>query len=134
MLNETIYITKIDRYIVKTQQVFIVNDNYIVVTDNYIPSHVYLHLTFDRSLESNKKGKWSDSKTTTGNICLASYSLAPDSRRKISITIDPLYKEISASVKCPLSKIRKLNPHIKLFNQRLSQAVSPHSESSSVSS
>ena len=133
MLNETIYITKIDRYIVKTQQVFIINDNYIVVTDNYIPSHVYLHLTFDRNLESNKKGRWSDNKTTTGNICMASYSLTKTSKQLV-ITINPLYKDISAAIKHRSSKVRKLNPHIKLFNQRLSQAVSPHSESSSVSS
>lgn len=133
MKNEMIYITKIDRYIVKTQQVFIINDNYIVVTDDHIPTHVYLFITFDRKLESGKKGKWSDNKTTTGNICLASYSLAPDSRQ-ISIKIDPLYKDISAHIKRHQSIVRKLNPHIKLFNQRLSQVVSLHSESSSVSS
>ena len=133
MLNETIYITKTDRYIVKTQQVFIINDNYIVVTDDYIPTHVYLHLTFDRWLESNKKGRYSDNKTTTGNIYLASYSLAQDSR-KISIKIDPLYKEISATVKWRNSLVRKANPHIKLFNQRLSQIVSHPETSSSDSS
>ena len=133
MLNETIYITKTDRYIVKTQQVFIINDNYIVVTDDYIPTHVYLHLTFDRRVESNKKGRYSDNKTTTGNICLASYSLAPDSR-KISIKIDPLYKEISATVKWHYSNVRKANPHIKLFNQRLSLIHPSHSSISSIQS
>ena len=133
MLNETIYITKTDRYIVKTQQVFIINDNYIVVTDDYIPTHVYLHLTFDRRFETNKKGRWSENKTTTGNIYLASYSLAPDSR-KISIKIDPLYKEISATVKWHYSNVRKANPHIKLFNQRLSQIHPSHSSISSIQS
>jgi hypothetical protein len=119
MRNEMIYITKADRYIVKEQSVVIVNDNYIVVTDDHIPTHVYLFLTFDRGLESNKKGKWSDNKTTTGNICMASYSLTKTSKQLV-ITINPLYKEISASVKMPMSKVRELNPHIKLFNQRLS--------------
>ena len=119
MRNEMIYITKADRYIVKEQSVVIVNDNYIVVTDDHIPTHVYLFLTFDRGLESNKKGKWSDNKTTTGNICLASYSLTKTSKQLV-ITINPLYKDISAAIKHRSSKVRELNPHIKLFNQRLS--------------
>lgn len=119
MKNEMIYITKADRYIVKEQSVVIVNDNYIVVTDDHIPTHVYLFLTFDRGLETKKKGKWSDNKTTTGNICLASYSLTKTSRQ-LAITINPLYKEISATVKYNTSNVRKANPHIKLFNQRLS--------------
>lgn len=123
MKNEMIYITKADRYIVKEQSVVIVNDNYIIVTDDHIPTHVYLFLTFDRRVESNKKGRWSDNKTTTGNICLASYSLTKTSRQ-LAITINPLYKEISAAAKHPLSKIRELNPHIKLFNQRLSLSSS----------
>ena len=114
-----IYITKADRYIVKEQSVVVVNDNYIVVTDDHIPTHVYLFLTFDRGLETNKKGKWSDNKTTTGNICLASYSLTKTSKQLV-ITINPLYKEISAAIKHRSSKVRELNPHIKLFNQRLS--------------